>query len=152
MNSSLSRRYFLQVLAAGAAASAATLEACSSNSGGGGDPIPFGDVTAGNVQAIQVGTVSSVPGAPVFIGRDNNGLYAMTTICTHAGCDMSSGAAITTSISCYCHGSQFDLNGNVQKGPAVSPLTHFAVTVSSDETVTVHGGQAVDPSTRTPAS
>jgi nitrite reductase/ring-hydroxylating ferredoxin subunit len=149
--SDLSRRHFLQVLAAGAATTSGTIAGCSGNNGNNGDPEPFGDVTAGNVTALEVGTVKSIPGAPAFIGRDNNGLYAMTTTCTHAGCDMASGAVLSTRISCYCHSSLFSLNGDVQGGPANKPLTHFAVELATDGTVTVHGGTAVPSSTRVPA-
>ena len=151
MPANLSRRHFLQVLAASAATSAVALEACSGNSGA-GDPEPFGDVSAGSVSAIQVDTVRSIPNAPAFIGRDGNGLYAMTSTCTHAGCDMKSGATSSTNIVCVCHGSQFDLVGNVQQGPANKPLAHFAVELAADGTITVHGGTQVDPSRRTPVS
>lgn len=148
MPANLTRRYFLQVLAATAATSAGAIEACSSSSGG-GDPEPFGDVTAGNVSAIQVGTVQTVPGAPAFIGRDSNGLYAMTSTCTHAGCDMQTAAKLTTTITCGCHQSQFDLNGDVLQGPATKPLAHFAVAVGADGTITVHGGSQVGSDVRT---
>jgi cytochrome b6-f complex iron-sulfur subunit len=150
MQSELSRRCFLQVLAASAAGSAGAL-ACSAGNNG-GDPEAFGDVSAGNVSALQVGTGKTVPGAPAFICRDNNGLYAMTSTCTHAGCDMASNSTLTSLIQCDCHGSQFDLNGNVTRGPASSPLTHFAVTLASDGTITVHGATKVAASTRTSAS
>ena len=151
MSANLTRRYFLQVLAATAATSAGALEGCS-GSNGGGDPEPFGDVTAGNVSAIQVGSVQSIPGAPAFIGRDNNGLYAMTSTCTHAGCDMKSAATVTSAITCGCHQSQFDLNGSVIRGPASKPLAHFAVEVAADGTITVHGGTQVGPDVRTAAA
>jgi cytochrome b6-f complex iron-sulfur subunit len=151
--SEFSRRRFLQVLAAGAATTAAAgaLSACSGQSGSGA-PEPVGDVTAGNISSLQVGTVMSVPGAAVFVGRDSNGVYAMTTTCTHAGCDMSSGQAISTRIVCGCHGSQFDLNGDVVNGPANSPLVHYAVSVDASGAITVHGTQEVSAATRSPVA
>jgi cytochrome b6-f complex iron-sulfur subunit len=151
--SDFNRRRFLQVLAAGAVTTAAAgaLSACSGQSGSGA-PEPVGDVTAGNVSALQEGTVKAVSGSPVFVGRDSNGVYAMTTTCTHAGCDMSSAQAISTKITCSCHGSAFDLNGNVVNGPASSPLAHYAVSLATDGTITVHGAQEVSASTRTPVA
>jgi Rieske Fe-S protein len=65
---------------------------------------------------------------------------------------MSSNQPINTQIVCGCHQSIFDLNGNVVQGPASSPLTHFAVSVAVDGTITVHGGQKVSAATRTPAA
>jgi len=151
--SDFSRRRFLQVLAVGAATTAAAgaLSACSGQNGAAA-PEPVGDVTAGNVSSLQEGTVKAVSGSPVFVGRDSNGLYAMTTTCTHAGCDMSSGQAISTKIVCSCHGSEFDLNGDVVNGPANSPLVHYAVSLAADGTITVHGTQEVSASTRTPVA
>jgi len=148
--SEFSRRRFLQVLAAGAATTAAAgaLSACSSQNGSSA-PEAVGEVTAGNISNLQVGTVQSVPGSAVFVGRDSNGVYAMTTTCTHAGCDMASGQTISTRISCSCHGSEFDLNGGVVRGPAENPLVHYAVSVAADGTITIHGSQEVSASTRT---
>ncbi len=146
MPNNLSRRYFLQVIAAGAAGTAGAI-ACSGSAGS--DPEAFGDVTAGNISELQVGTVKSVPGEPVFVGRDGNGVYAMTTTCTHEGCDMSTNSALTSRVTCTCHGSVFDLNGNVLSGPAKSSLTHFAVTLAADGTITIHGGTKVAASART---
>lgn len=151
--SDFSRRRFLQVLAAGATSTVAAgaLSACSSQSGSGA-PEPVGDVTAGNVSSLQEGTVMSVPGSPVFVGRDSNGLYAMTTTCTHNGCDMSSGQPIATRIVCSCHGSAFDLNGDVVHGPANNPLVHYAVSLAADGTLMIHGAVEVSASTRTPVA
>lgn len=143
----VTRRHFLQVLAVGAASTAGILGACSGQNNG--SPEPVGDVVAGNVSNIQSGTVQSVPGQAVFIGRDSGGLYAMTTTCTHAGCDLATGQTISGDITCHCHGSVFDLNGGVVNGPANAPLTHYAVSLAADGTITIHGGQTVGASTRT---
>jgi cytochrome b6-f complex iron-sulfur subunit len=145
----LTRRYFLQVIAASAATSA-VLSGCYG--GGGGSPESVGDVTAGNVSALQVGQIKSVSGSAVFVGRDANGVYAMTTTCTHQGCDLATGEISSTTITCPCHGSQYDLNGTVVRGPAPHSLTHYAVSIAADGTITVHGGSTVDASTRTAVS
>ena len=146
----LTRRYFLKVIAAGTATSAAVLTGCYG--GGGGAPESVGDVTAGNVSALQVGQVKGVPGSAVFVGRDANGVYAMTTTCTHQGCDLASGDITSTTITCPCHGSQYDLNGTVVRGPAPQSLTHYAVSIAADGTITVHGGSTVAATTRTAAT
>lgn len=149
MTSDLSRRHLLQVLAVGAATTAGCLCACS---GASGDPEPFGDVTAGKVADLEVNTLQQIPGAPAFIARDAGGLYAMTSTCSHEGCDLGDGVRTADSVTCRCHHSQFDLNGAVLRGPASSPLAHFQVELGGDGSITVHGGTKVDASVRTPVA
>jgi len=133
------RRSFLKVLAACPLAGA-----CSSNSG---DPASFGTVSAGNVSATSEGSLSVVGTAPTVLGRDKDGLYAMTITCTHAGCDVTPQG---TTLFCPCHSSVFDSNGGVLRGPAGSPLVHFAVHVDASGNITVDGTKQVGASVRTP--
>lgn len=140
-----SRRHFLKVLAAGA-----TLPVIA-NCGppGGASPASVGDVSAGNVADLPVGSLHALGASPVCIGRDKNGVYAMTLTCTHMGCNMATrGNVSSAGIYCACHGSRFDANGNVQNGPANSPLQHFAVSADSLGNLTIHGGTDVSSSTR----
>ncbi|MBU3686582.1 MAG: Rieske (2Fe-2S) protein [Mycobacterium sp.] len=53
--------------------------------------------------------------------------------CTHSGCLLAE--VKNGSIVCACHGSRFDLNGQVTRGPATAPLTVRAVTVREGEIV-----------------
>lgn len=71
------------------------------------------------------GTLVTQPSAGVFKG--------FVARCTHAGCALSTvkdGAAI-----CPCHSSTFGLDGQVLRGPAVTPLRPRAVTVRGTEIV-----------------
>lgn len=54
------------------------------------------------------------------------GVYALSAVCTHLGCitRFQSDANI---IACPCHGSRFDLEGNVIHGPAPRPLPWLEV-------------------------
>jgi Rieske Fe-S protein len=87
------------------------------------------------------------------LGRDADGFYAMTLICTHQGCDMSrSGLVNSAGAVCGCHGARFDRNGNVVSGPARSALVHFAVAVdSATGVVTIDTDTVVSSSERAPA-
>jgi Rieske Fe-S protein len=115
-----------------------------------GSPETFGRVAAGNVSDLPVGTLRAVEGAPVYIGRDAHGLYAMTTTCPHAGCDMSTDGSVSANgVVCDCHGSRFDANGAVVRGPATTPLVHFAVTVDGTGIVTIEGRAQVSAGVRT---
>src|SRR4051812_47724850 len=54
--------------------------------------------------------------------RDNDGVaHAVSMRCTHMGCLLRFNAA-ETSWDCPCHGSRFDVDGDVLEGPAVRPL------------------------------
>jgi Rieske Fe-S protein len=110
---------------------------------------PSGPVTAGNVSALSVGALLVM--SNLVVARDANGVYAMSGVCTHAGCLMDdSSSTIAAGLNCPCHGSKFDGNGSVTRGPAQTPLQHYAVTVAADGTITVDGSQPVPPETRTP--
>jgi Rieske Fe-S protein len=118
-------------------------------SGGADAPQPFGEVSAGNAEALSVGSIRIIPGAPACIARDARGIYAMTLTCTHEGCDIATeGTVSASSIVCGCHGSEFDANGDVVRGPATSPLDHFAVTTDTSGNLTVNGGTVVPASER----
>lgn len=142
-----SRRIALKVLAAGGAAG--TLAgACSAPAGT--EPSSVGTVQAGLVTDYPVGSLEPVGTLPLAVGRDANGLYAMTLTCTHAGCNMAVDGSVSPSgLFCSCHGSRFDANGGVTRGPAPDPLVHFAVTVDASGAITVHGDQTVAASVRT---
>ena len=110
---------------------------------------PFGVVSAGSASALAVGELKAVPGAAAAIGRDGGGVYALTLVCTHQGCDMSTEGTVSSSgIFCACHGSRFDVDGNVLQGPASSPLQHYQVTADAQGNLTIDGNAPVSASTR----
>jgi cytochrome b6-f complex iron-sulfur subunit len=136
------RRIFLKVLAA-----SPLLAACSS--GDSGAPQSFKTVSAGLVSATPVGTLAVTPNGLAILARDAQGLYAMTIICTHAGCDVEpqNGA-----LYCPCHGSRFDSNGKVLQGPAGAALVHFAVSVDAAGNILVDGETQVAADVRVTVS
>jgi nitrite reductase/ring-hydroxylating ferredoxin subunit len=135
------RRRFL-----GGAVGCLVASACSSPAG---STPAFGDAAAGNVASLTVGDVKVVPGVSACVARDAQGIYAMTLTCTHQACDMSTqGTVSPAGIVCGCHGSEFDVHGDVVRGPASSALEHYAVSADAQGNLTVHGGSVVDPSTR----
>jgi cytochrome b6-f complex iron-sulfur subunit len=136
----LSRRRFLVVAGAAAAGGCSSAPVA---------PAQVGEVQAGSVSELLVGSLVVVGSQPVCIGRDAGGVYAMTLTCTHAGCDIGQrGTVSPQGLSCGCHGSEFDANGNVIHGPATQPLDHFAVTVDAGGNLTIHGDQIVGESER----
>jgi Rieske Fe-S protein len=140
-----SRRFFLKLVAAVPLAGSGL--GCGSEDSG--QPAQFGDVSAGNVADVPVGTLRRIDGQPAVIARDAQGLYAMTITCTHQGCDVDArGMGDSAELDCPCHGSRFDRNGAVIRGPAGSPLVHFAVELGTNGDITVHGGTQVGAGVR----
>lgn len=68
--------------------------------------------------------------------RDGGEIYALNLTCTHLGCTVT---VTPSEIVCPCHGSRFDLKGNVLKGPADRPLARYRVE-NRGERVEIHLG------------
>ena len=119
--------------------------------GGGGSQAPCsGAIVAGMASSVSLGSLVMVANGLV-IGRDTAGLYAMSAICTHQGCGMSVvGAASQESLFCACHGSAFNGNGAVTRGPARRALQHYQLEVAANGELTVCVGASVASTTRTP--
>lgn len=140
------RRHFLAVI--GGSTLAGSL-GCSDS--GGVEPEPIGDVAAGNVSDLPEDSLRVVGSNPVAIGRDANGVYALTLTCTHEGCNMAiEGSVDAQGIRCACHGARFSANGDVRGGPAPDPLAHFAVEIDAAGEMVIRGDQRVDSAARTP--
>lgn len=142
---SLPRRELLRSGAAGAL----MLTVLPAGCGGEGVSPPTGPVAAGNVSGTAVDMLAIVAGENVVLGRDAGGLYAMSAACTHAGCLISTLGSAAQGLDCACHGSRFDRNGAVTRGPASSPLQHYRVDVASDGGITIQGGFPVAADVRT---
>ena len=68
--------------------------------------------------------VLGIKGDPYYlITNDNNHLekFSLNAICTHLGCVVPWNTA-EQKFMCPCHGSQYDYEGNVIRGPAPRPL------------------------------
>ncbi len=81
-------------------------------------------VSAGDVEALQPGEadVIDLDGERVAVARDREGaLHAVSALCSHMGCELGWNESMET-WDCPCHGSCFDIDGGVLRGPAVQPL------------------------------
>lgn len=76
----------------------------------------LGDVLPGEGRTLEVG------GEKVAAYRDEHGsLSVVSAVCTHLGCMLHWNGA-EKSWDCPCHGSRFDVDGEVLEGPALRPL------------------------------
>lgn len=139
------------VAAAGAVGLGAALVACGSDDSsdsaeqtpagsGGADDGANGDSGAGG-QGEVLARTTDIPegGGKVFeakgvvVTQPSAGQFkAFSSECTHSGCTV--GNISNGTITCPCHGSQFDASdGSVKKGPATKPLGAASISVEGDE-------------------
>lgn len=87
-----------------------------------------GDVVAGTMH------VFDVAGTKVSVANANERLYAFDDTCTHLGCSLGKGKLTGTTVTCPCHGSQFDVtSGAVLRGPAQRPVRSRSVQAHGDD-------------------
>ena len=142
----LDRRGFIAACASGACALAASSTACAS--------LATRPVTAVNgVIALQFseypeltrvgGTARILPAEArdplLVLAQPGGGLTVLSTVCTHRGCAVE---ARGEQLVCPCHGSTYDRNGAVLRGPAEQPLrTYQTRAVSGGVEIIVRDGQ-----------
>jgi nitrite reductase/ring-hydroxylating ferredoxin subunit len=67
--------------------------------------------------------VFDVAGTKVNVARVGGQLHAFDDTCTHKACSLAKGKLDGTTVTCPCHGSQFDVtSGAVLRGPAQQPV------------------------------
>ncbi|MFA5060066.1 MAG: ubiquinol-cytochrome c reductase iron-sulfur subunit [Candidatus Omnitrophota bacterium] len=67
----------------------------------------------------------------VWIVRDDEKIYALSTVCTHLGCTPN-WSPNEGKFKCPCHGSGFYKTGINYEGPAPRPLERFKITLADD--------------------
>ena len=78
--------------------------------------------------------VFDVAGNKVSVASANGQLYAFDDTCTHTGCSLTKGKLEGTTVTCPCHGSQFDVtSGAVLHGPAQRPVRTRLVQVEGED-------------------
>lgn len=74
-----------------------------------------------------------------WIVRNEQGFYALSTICTHLGCTPNWLQA-EQKFKCPCHGSGFYITGINFEGPAPRPLPRFNIVLADDGQIQVDQG------------
>merc|ERR1719401_2490153 len=106
---------------------------------GGGGATVCGDITGAPVSLAgwmknhkenERELVQGLKGEPFYIITKADGIkdFAVGAVCTHLGCTVPWNKAANR-FCCPCHGSQYDENGKVVRGPAPLslPLAHTAI-------------------------
>lgn len=95
------------------------------NNGGTGTTFSVASLTADS-QALVTQTKGSDGYRIMIVRISATEFKSLSMRCTHEGCGVN--APQSGIITCGCHGSQFELNGAVKRGPATQPLKSYATT------------------------
>jgi nitrite reductase/ring-hydroxylating ferredoxin subunit len=93
-------------------------------------------VSAVKISELPPNTKKSVfvSGKRIMLINADGHYFAMDDTCSHAGCSLGGeGFVDGETITCGCHGSQFDLStGQVLAPPATTPMHVYQVKVEGD--------------------
>ena len=85
----------------------------------------------GPVERFEPGTVTAFGQGHFYLARlDDGGFLALHRKCTHLGCAVPWNAD-EQRFACPCHGSAFDIRGDVLSAPATRALDQFAVRIDN---------------------
>ncbi len=98
----------------------------------------------GKPENFPVGLVKALEDKNVFIFSENDGLHAISRVCTHLGCLVS---FTGTGFDCPCHGSKYDQHGKVIAGPAPRNLPWLEISQKIDGTLVVDAAKEVKKGT-----
>lgn len=82
-----------------------------------------------------IGTRTLLPDVPAILLRTVDGFKALSLICTHLGCTVNEAQE---GFACPCHGSRYDSDGNVLRGPAKLALRPLRVEITTDGNLVIH--------------
>ncbi|MEK6689908.1 MAG: ubiquinol-cytochrome c reductase iron-sulfur subunit [Nitrospirota bacterium] len=98
----------------------------------------------GTVENFPVGITKKLEDKKVFIFSTDEGLHAISSICTHLGCIVN----ITEwGFQCPCHGSRYNQNGKVIAGPAPRNLSWHEISQDIDGSLVIDAAKDVPPGT-----
>jgi cytochrome b6-f complex iron-sulfur subunit len=94
-----------------------------------------GAVDLGAVSSLKVGgVIDRSQDLKLILTRTAQGLIAVSTQCTHAGCH-SSFASDASELACSCHGARFDSVGTRTGGPARNPLSIYPIKLKAGHVI-----------------
>jgi cytochrome b6-f complex iron-sulfur subunit len=76
-----------------------------------------------------VGSRTLLPQVPALLIRSAAGFTALSLVCPHLGCTVDPQA---DGFACPCHGSRFDAQGKLVRGPAGTGLTVLRLEIAAD--------------------
>ncbi|MBI2263881.1 MAG: Rieske 2Fe-2S domain-containing protein [Armatimonadetes bacterium] len=105
------------------------------------EPPPVFD--AGKLDQYGNGAVKFFESRKVFVCLNEQGVSAVSGVCTHLGCTVRWNQDKQI-FECPCHGSKFYKNGVNYAGPAPRPLDQLAVNVTEDGNIQVDTAKIIN--------
>lgn len=99
--------------------------------------------TIGTTDDFPPNSVTFLEENRLFVFRKPEGLYAISSVCTHLGCNVKWDDG-RIGFDCPCHGSKFDENGRNTIGPAPKPLKWFQLTLVGENKLQINTQIEVD--------
>lgn len=84
-----------------------------------GTPTAPVEFDLGSAAGYPLGSRTVLPEAKALLIHDAKGFRALSLTCTHLGCEVK---PTESGFACPCHGSLYDPDGKVLRGPAGQPL------------------------------
>ena len=91
--------------------------------------------TAITTSEIPVGNIVGVEirGTAIAVANVDGAFYAFDDTCTHEQCSLAEGDLVGTTVTCMCHGAEFDVRtGAVLAPPALRPVKVYRTRVDKD--------------------
>jgi nitrite reductase/ring-hydroxylating ferredoxin subunit len=92
-------------------------------------------VTVGKTNEIPAGNLMAfdVRGTPVAVANVGGTYYAFDDTCTHEQCSLAEGDLAGATVTCMCHGAQYDVRtGEVLAPPAPLPVKVYRTRIAGD--------------------
>jgi cytochrome b6-f complex iron-sulfur subunit len=99
------------------------------------DPPEQTEFDLGPAANYTVGSRTVAAEVPALVMHAADGFVALSLVCTHLGCTVESG---TDGFACPCHGSHYDEQGRVLRGPAQQPLLRLRVEIDNEGRLIIH--------------
>ena len=100
----------------------------------------------GRPDSLPLDRATFVPERRVYVLNAADGFAAVSAVCTHLGCTIRH--VESEGFVCPCHGSRFDLHGQVIEGPAPRALAWYGLSLSRRGDLVVDERRLVDPAYR----
>jgi len=92
-------------------------------------------ITVAKAHEIPVGTlkVFNVRGTAIAVANVAGAYYAFNDTCTHEQCSLAEGDLAGSTVTCMCHGAEFDVRtGRVLAPPAPLPVSVYRARIHED--------------------
>lgn len=104
-------------------------------------------VNVGKISEYPPGTIKFINKAKTFVISDEEGIYAVSSVCTHLGCIINQKEK---ELVCPCHGAKFDISGKVLSGPAKQDLNWYHLELGKENNIILDTATAVNKGTKLP--